>query len=138
MFYEKQKPKIIQYRNYKIFNEALFRIELDKKLAKIDLNNAELVEFHNEFLSVLNKHAPGKYKYIRASSSSYMTKSLGKEIMLRSRLRNKFLKTTTEESKQLCNKQQNPCVTLLRKAKRNYFADLQPFTKYLRLTLVSM
>ena len=62
MFYKKQKLKVIQYRNYKPFNEQLLRIELDKELAKIDLNNAELAEFHNEFLSVLNKHAPIKYK----------------------------------------------------------------------------
>ena len=124
MFYKKQKPKIIQCRDYRTFNEQLFRIELDKELAKIDLNNAELAEFHNEFLSVLNKHAPIKYKYIRANNSSYMTKSLRKEIMLRSRLRNKFLKTKTEESKQLYNKQRNLCVTLLRKAKRNYFSEL--------------
>ena len=62
MFYKKQKPKIIQYRNYKTFNDKLFRIELYKELAKIDLNNAELAEFHNEFLSVLNKYAPVKYK----------------------------------------------------------------------------
>ena len=41
MFYKKQKLKIIQYRNYKTFNEQLFRIELDKELAKIDLSNAE-------------------------------------------------------------------------------------------------
>ena len=47
-----------------------------------------------------------------------MTKSLRKEIMLRSRLRNKFLKTKTEESKQLYNKQRNLCVNLLRKDKR--------------------
>ena len=57
MFYKKQKPKTIQYRNYKTFKEQLFRIELDKESAEIDLNNAELAEFHNEFLSVLNKHA---------------------------------------------------------------------------------
>ena len=42
--------------------------------------------------------------------------------MLLSRLRNKFLttvKTKTEESKQ-----RNLCVTILRKVKRNYFAEL--------------
>ena len=27
---------------------------MDKELAKIDVNNAELEEFYNEFLSVLN------------------------------------------------------------------------------------
>ena len=53
-----------------------------------------------------------------------MTKSLRKEIMLRSILRNKFLKTKIEESKQRYSKQRNLCVTLLRKSKRNYFADL--------------
>ena len=53
-----------------------------------------------------------------------MSKNLRKEIMLRFRLRNKFLKTKTEQSKQLYNKQRNLCVTLLHKAKRNYFADL--------------
>ena len=71
IFYKKQTPKSIQYRNYKPFNEELFRIELDKELAQIDLNNAELTEFHNEFLPVLNNN-----------------------------------------------------VTLLRKAKRNYFAEI--------------
>ena len=50
IFYKKQKPKIIQYRNNITFHEQLFRIELDKELSKIDLNNAELAEFHNEFL----------------------------------------------------------------------------------------
>ena len=44
--------------------------------------------------------------------------------MLYSRLRNKFPQTKTEESKQLYNKQQNLCVTLLRKAKKIYFAEL--------------
>ena len=40
---------------------------------KQNLNNAEFAEFHNEFLSVLNKYAPIKYKYIRTNNSSYMT-----------------------------------------------------------------
>ena len=59
---------------------------MDKELGKIDVNNAELEEFYNEFLSVLNEHASIKYKYIRANDFSYMTKSLRKEIMIRSRL----------------------------------------------------
>ena len=88
-----KKPKICPYRNCKTFNEQSFRTELHKELAKIGLNNAELAEFQDEFLSVLNKYAPLKYKYIRANKSSYLTKSVRKEIMLHSRLRSKFLKT---------------------------------------------
>ena len=75
-------------------------------------------------LSVLNKHATIKCKYVQASNSSYLTKSLRKESMFRSRLQNKFLQAKREESKQLCNKQRNLRVTLFLKAKRNYFADI--------------
>ena len=75
--YKKQKPKTIQYRNYKHFHEQSFNSELNNTLLKIDINNAELQEFNECFLKVLDKHAPGK--------------TLRKEIMHRSRLRNKFL-----------------------------------------------
>ena len=57
-FYKKQKPKIIHYRNYKTFNANLFKEELNNELLNIDINNAELVEFTNTVLSILDKHAP--------------------------------------------------------------------------------
>ena len=44
--------------------------------------------------------------------------------MDRSRLRNKFLRERTKESKIAYNKQRNICVSLLRKTKRDYFANL--------------
>ena len=59
---------------------------------KIDINKGELKEFNEFFLKVLDKHASRKQKYIRANNSSYITKALQKEIMHRSRLRNKFLR----------------------------------------------
>ena len=90
----------------------------------IDLNNAEVADFQDIYLSVLNKHAPVKHKYIRANNSNFMTKNLRKEIMLRSKPRNVYLKTRTNESKQLYNKQRNLCVTLFRKAKNDYFSTL--------------
>ena len=57
MFYKKQKPKIIHYRNYKTFNANLFKEELNNELLNIDINNAELAEFTNTILSLLDKHA---------------------------------------------------------------------------------
>ena len=42
VFYKNQKPKIIQYRSYKNFNNQMFERELDSELLKIDLNNADL------------------------------------------------------------------------------------------------
>ena len=44
--------------------------------------------------------------------------------MHRSRLRNKFLRERTKESKVAYNKQRNICVSLLRKSKRDYSANL--------------
>ena len=44
--------------------------------------------------------------------------------MHRSRLRNKFLRERTNESKITYNKKRNICVSLLRKTKRDYFANL--------------
>ena len=76
MFYKKQKPKIIQYKNYKNFNEKIVRAEMEKESAKNDLNNAELAEFPIKFLSVLNKHTPVKHKCILVNNSTYMTKCL--------------------------------------------------------------
>ena len=85
---------------------------------KIDINNAELKQFNEIFLKVLDKHAPRKQKYIRANNSNFIAKVFGKEIMHRSRLHNKFLRERTNESKIAYNKQRNICVTLLRKIKR--------------------
>ena len=53
-----------------------------------------------------------------------MTKSLSKEIITRSRLRNKYLKHETEENRLLHTQQRNKCVSLLRKTKMNYYGNL--------------
>ena len=52
--YEKEKAKTIQYRNYKHFHEQFFNFELNSELLKIDINNAELKEFNEFFLKVLD------------------------------------------------------------------------------------
>ena len=44
--------------------------------------------------------------------------------MLRTKLRNKFLKKKTSESRAKYNKQRNICVSLIKKAKRNYYENL--------------
>ena len=124
--YKKQKAKTIQYRNYKHFNEQSFNFELNNELMKIDINNAELKEFNEFFLKVLDMHAPRKQKYIRANNSNYITKTLRKEIMHRSRLRNRFLRERGRTNESTTNnKQRNVCLSLLRKTKRDYFASLE-------------
>ena len=53
-----------------------------------------------------------------------MSKLLSKEIMHRSKLKNKFNKIPTEENRNLYKKQRNICVNLLRKEKKSYFNNL--------------
>ena len=124
IFYKKQKPKIIYYRNYKTFNGNLFKEKLNNELLSIDTNNTELVEFTTTVLSVLDKHAPIKRKYIRANNSAFTTKELRAVIMQTSKLRQKFVKERTSDSKHLYNRQRNLCVSLLQKTKRDYFKQL--------------
>ena len=53
-----------------------------------------------------------------------MTKELRAAIVQMSKLRQKFLKERTNDSKHLYNRQRNLCVSLLRKTKRDYFKQL--------------
>ena len=85
----------------------------------------EYQHFLNIFLDILNKHAPIKKKYIRANQSNFMTRKLSKAIMKRSKLRNRFLKEKSETSRKAYNIQRNYCVNLLRKSKREYFANIK-------------
>ena len=51
------------------------------------------------------------------NQSSFIVKEVRKAIMTRSKLRNKFLKTKSQECKKAYNKQKNLCVALVQKAK---------------------
>ena len=80
--------------------------------------------FLNIFIEVLTKHAPMKQKYLRANQGRLMTKKLHKAIMKRSRLRNKFLSDMTEMSRKEYKKQRSFWVNLLKRAKKEHFANL--------------
>ena len=66
---------------------------------------------------ILEKHGLTKKKYVRANQALFITKTLNKEMMKRSRLRNKFLNTKSDIDKAY-NKQRNYVVSFLRKEKR--------------------
>ena len=83
------------------------------------------MHFSRTFLKVPNKHAPIKMKYLRANYSPFATKELSKAIILRSKLRNEYLKCKSEEARACFKIQRNLCVTLFRKAKRDYYENLE-------------
>ena len=117
LYFPKQKPNIQAFRDYKRFQIDLFRSELDYELSKLNVCNLELEHFLNIFIEILNKHAPIKKKYLRANQGEFMSKELNKAIMTRSRLRNKYLKDKSADSKIAYDKQRNYWVNLLRRTK---------------------
>ena len=121
--FPKHSPTLVKYRNYKNFMRENFRNELQYKLLALN-DDAKFEDFETIFMNILNKHAPMKEKLIRANNSPFMNKTMSKAIMTTSRLKNKFLKNPTEENKINYNKQRNYCVNLLRKIKKNYYANL--------------
>ena len=118
--YERFPPKILNYRDYKNFDTKTFKDRLELTLK----NTTSFEELQKIFMDLLNKFAPLKCKYLRANHSKFMTKEFSKAIMLRNRFRHQFLKMTTPKAKANYNKQRNICVSLTRKAKRNYYESL--------------
>ena len=128
-YFPKLKPKAVNCRNYQNFRNNEFRAKLDNEMLKHDLGNMECQYFLNDFIEILNKHAPIKQKYLRANQGRFMTKDLQKAIMKRSRLKNKFLRDKTYISREEYKKHRNLWVSLLKKAKKDHFAnlDIKPF-----------
>ena len=67
--------------------------------------------------------APRKKKYTRANQASFLTKEINKEIINRSRLKNKFLRCRSDGNKKAYNEQRNRCVILVRSAKKAYYSN---------------
>ena len=76
-------------------------------------------------MDTLISFAPIKKNYARGNQMIFITKSLSKEIMTRSRLPNKYLKHKTEGNLLLYNQQRYKCISLLMKAKINYHGSLE-------------
>ena len=53
-----------------------------------------------------------------------MNKTLSKAIVHTARFRNKYLRNKTDENKRKYTKQQNHCVSHLRKSEREYYSNL--------------
>ena len=101
MEFQKLKPQVIIYRNYKNFDND--KLQVDIKTSRFDKNVVN--SFKETILSIFNKYAPVKEKYIGANEAPFITKNLHEEILKRSRLRNKYLKSKslTERKKTICN-----------------------------------
>ena len=103
--FPKAKPHEIFYRNYKKFNETIFKDDLKQYLYANTESSRNFSKFQEIFLNVLDIHAPMKKTYIRANEVPYMIKPLRKAIMTRSRLENKCHKTKSLADKAVFKRQ---------------------------------
>ena len=123
----KGPPKTFQYRNMKKFNGENFCSDLEaadfETCQSIFDAEASFSRFENIFCKVLNRHAPLKQKVVRANNIP-LSKAHRKAVMLRSKLKNNYLKNKTVENWSEFKKQRNYCVNLRKKSKKEYFSKI--------------
>ena len=110
MYVKKREPTVIKYRNYKNFDENLFRYEVMDNLQNMDKTIIKYDDLKECFMNALDKHAPIKKKTLRGNNAPFMNKTLTKAIMHRSKLKNKYNKNPNEINKTLYKKQRNICI----------------------------
>ena len=120
--FSKDKPKIFYFGGYKKLDLVQFQMELKEKLDKISNNSFDI--FLEEFKTSLDKFALLKEKKNRFNNSIFMTKSLRKTMKIQSQLKRKFSNNKSEENSKKCKQQRNYCAKLLRKAKMEYFQNM--------------
>ena len=74
--------------------------------------------------TILNMHAPLKKKLLRANHSQYVTKSMRKAIMRRSKLEKIYFKKETNESLKVYKRQRNYCSKFYKKEGKKFFDNL--------------
>ena len=91
-YFQKLLPKKVYYRNYKLFDGASFRDQLENELNKLNEDNLNYDAIKERLVTLLDTHAPTKMRLLRTNHAPYMNKNLRKAIMTRSPLKNYTIK----------------------------------------------
>ena len=81
--FQKLQPRIINYRDYKNFENFKFREDLILALSNVylEFDSDGFNAFFDICRNILDNHAPWKKKYARGNHSPFINKTLAKEIM---------------------------------------------------------
>ena len=115
--FEKFEPKKLIYRNFKQFNSEQFKLDICNSISATRAHAA----FENNFVSILDKHAPKKTKILRGNQKPHFNKTLRKKIMIRSRLKNKANESKNPIDIVKFKRQRNLVTNLNKQAKLQYF-----------------
>ena len=119
--FEKEESKKFAYRNYKQFQWETFEKDLTSSLRNC---NGKYENYEQNFIEVLNTHAPKKVKILRGNHKPHHYKNLRKAIMKMSRLKNKAKRTKASIDIVNYKKKRNFVVSLNRQAKYEYFNEV--------------
>ena len=114
---EKEKPKVISYRDYRHFDGNSFRCALRFELSKISTHSYS--SFEKVFLETLNDHAHLKQKTIHANHAPYMTITPRKAMIHRSQLETKYRKQPRDINSERYRKKRIFAASYIEKSGRN-------------------
>ena len=123
----KHHAKFVHYRDFKNFSTNSFLQHL--KQAPFHLcENSDSAEnsfntFEKIFCSIVNAHAPLKKRLVRADNKP-LTAVHRKAIKLRTRLKNKYNRNSTQDNFEQYKKQRNHCANLRQRFKSDYFRKI--------------
>ena len=100
------KQKNIHSRNIKIFNKQKFTADIKNVNFSLETDdpNENYSALSSTFSLIMEKHSPLKNKTLRKNYASFITEDLRNAIYTSSRLKNKFVKNTSEINKKLYKK----------------------------------
>ena len=87
--FEKFEPKKSIYRNFKQYDSDQFRLNIFNSMSAMR-NHAV---FEKKFVLMLDKNAPKKTKTLQGNQKIHFNKNVRRQIMIRSRLKNKANKS---------------------------------------------
>ena len=118
--FAKSKPKKIFYRFYKNFENEKFEEDLKKHLSSV----LDFKSLHLAFKTTLDRFAFLKQNVVRNNNQPFMTKTLRKAIMKRSKSKNKFNKERNAKNWSSYKHQGSFCSNLLKESKTHHFNNL--------------
>ena len=128
--YETSSRKV-SHRYYGNFVENDFLVDLSVNITSSFIDDYEL--FEKKFIETLDRHAPRKTKLIRGNEKPHMNKALRKAIMIRSRLRNIYIRSRRLTDLHAYRKQRNYVCSLNIKTRRIYLILLLPIPANLNI-----
>ena len=116
--YERFPPKLLTYRSYKHSWNNSLKNKFESEAYAIQSGDTESLK--TAIIKSLNAVASFKKRIVRGNNKPHLTSLIRKEIMTRSRLKNKANKSGKKEDLKAYKKQQNLVLKLNRKTKKNF------------------